>query len=119
MAGFEDLRIWQISADLIVQTYELIKKFPVAEKYGLASQLSRSVNSVGANIAESTGRFHYKDRTKFLYNARGSLIETEHHFTIANRLGYVSDKKLAEIRQRLKDLGIKLNNFINSSKNDG
>lgn len=114
MAGFEDLKVWQLAADLTVDVYGLVKRFPVLEKFGLSPQLLRSVNSIGANIAEATGRYHYKDKVKFLYNARGSLVETEHHLIIANRVGYISGEDLQKLRVIIKDLGIKLNNFITS-----
>lgn len=114
MAGFEDLKVWQMAADLTVGVYRLVKKFPVSEKFGLSPQLLRSVNSIGANIAEATGRYHFKDKIKFLYNARGSLIETQHHLIIANRLGYISDADSKKLREIIRDLGIKLNNFIAS-----
>src|SRR3990172_378882 len=41
-------------------------------------QLARAVDSVGANIAEAFGRFHYADKIRFLYYARGSLFETRY-----------------------------------------
>src|SRR3990172_5554021 len=41
-------------------------------------QLAPTVDSVGANIAEAFGRFHYADKIRFLYYARGSLFETRY-----------------------------------------
>jgi four helix bundle protein len=38
-------------------------------------QIRRASTSVGANIAEGFGRFHYKEKIKFYYNARGSICE--------------------------------------------
>lgn len=111
---FKDLRIWQDSVDLTVNVYKLIDNFPSTEKYGLSSQLGRSVNSIGANIAESSGRYHFKDRINFLYHARGSLIETEHHLIVANKLGFISKDELSKISAIIKDLCVKLNNYIKS-----
>jgi len=114
---FKDLRIWQDAINLIVDVYKLIDNFPGSEKYGLSSQLGRSVNSIGANIAESSGRYHYKDRLNFLYHARGSLIETEHHLIVAYKLGFISKDELQRISSNIKDLCIKLNNYIKSINN--
>lgn len=41
----------------------------------------RCIDSVGANIAESTGRWHRGDKRQFLIVARGSLLEAEHWMT--------------------------------------
>lgn len=118
MDSFRSLKIWQISCDLIVDVYKLIDGFPREERYGLSSQLGRSVNSVGANIAESCGRFHFKDKANFLYHSRGSLVETEHHLYIANKLGYIGDEQLESALATTKDLGVRLNNYIKSIKSN-
>jgi len=115
MDNFKNLRIWQDSCELIVSVYSLVDTFPKTERYGLSSQLGRSVNSVGANIAESCGRYHFKDRAKFLYNARGSLFETSHHLNIACKLKYISQEELAAEELKIKDLNIRLNNYISST----
>lgn len=116
MDNFKNLRIWKDSCNLTVDAYRLIDQFPSEEKYGLSSQLGRSVNSVGANIAESCGRFHFKDRTNFLYHARASLYETMHHLEIANRLEYISSNQLLSISGKIIDLNVRLNNYISSTK---
>jgi len=41
----------------------------------MGDQFIRSIDSITANIAEGFGRFHFLDRRKFYYNARGSLLE--------------------------------------------
>lgn len=115
--NFKDLRIWQDSVELTVNVYKLIDNFPSTEKYGLSSQLARSVNSIGANIAESCGRYHFKDRINFIYHSRGSLIETEHHLIIAQKLGFISNDDLKKLSLKTKDLGIKINNYIKSINN--
>lgn len=116
MDNYKNLDIWKLAVELTVDVYKYLKDFPSDEKFGLSSQLSRSVNSIGANIAESCGRFHYKDRVNFLYHSRGSLIETEHHLIVANKLGYLNDDNLRMFSQNIKVLAIKLNNYINSIK---
>ena len=42
----------------------------------VGQQLVKAADSIGANIAESAGRFHPNDVIRFLYYARGSLRET-------------------------------------------
>ena len=112
MKSFKDLQIWQQAVELTVDVYKEIEKFPNTEKFGLSSQLSRCVNSIGANIAESWGRYHIKDKLNFLYHARGSLVETEHHIIVSNKLGYISDKRLKAFTEQITDLRVKLNNYI-------
>lgn len=49
----------------------------------MTDQIIRSSRSVGNNISEGHGRFHYQDNIRFCIMARGSLSETLDHLIIA------------------------------------
>lgn len=66
---FDDLEIYQLSIDLSDWIYEITAEFPVEEKYNIISQLRKAVTSIGANIAEGFGRFHYKENIQFARQA--------------------------------------------------
>ena len=65
MKAFTDLEVWQKSRELRIKISELTKSFPAEEKYRLSDQIIRSSRSIGNNIAEGHGRFHYVDSSKF------------------------------------------------------
>ena len=46
----------------------------------IGSQYIRVIDSIGANIAEGYGRYHYLDKIKFYYNARVSYCEAITHW---------------------------------------
>jgi len=98
--------IWQIYIDL---SNDL--------KYNIGSQVIRSIDSIGANIAEGYGRFHYKDSVKFYYNARGSLWESKHWIHLLYKRNLIEKKEYEQIIKKLEVLGKKLNGFIKSVKN--
>ncbi|MCK5582791.1 MAG: four helix bundle protein, partial [Elusimicrobiales bacterium] len=79
-------------------------------------QFITSTDSVGANIVEGYGRFHYLDKIKFYYNGRGSLLESSDYWV---ELLYERNKINKEEHQGLKkiagDLGIKLNKLISAT----
>ena len=56
LKNYKDLNVWQKSYELCLKIYELTAKFPKEERYGLTSQLRRSVVSIPSNIAEGHGR---------------------------------------------------------------
>ena len=64
-----NLVVWQKSMDLAVLVYRLSQKFPTQEMYRLVSQMTRSVASVPANIAEGHTRASTKDYSHFLFNS--------------------------------------------------
>lgn len=111
MWNFKSLRAWQLTRQLIVDVYAATDPFPDFERYGLMSQVRRSVNSIGANIAEGSGRPAPRDRAQFLGYAVGSADETEHHLIVATDLGFLREDeaddlitRLDEIRRMLKAL---------------
>lgn len=116
---FIDLEIWQLARMLSVKVYQLLKDFPSDEKFGIVSQCKSSVISVPANIAEGFGRYHFADKIKFYYNARGSLLETKSHLLVSESLGFIKQsntKLLDEIKSEIEVLSVKLNNFISRSR---
>lgn len=113
--NFENLEIWKRAVDLAETIYNLtLKYFPKNETFSLSDQIKRSVTSISANIAESYGRYHYKDRNNFLYFSRGSLTETRSHLLIAQRLFHIPEAVINPILEDIHIESIKLNNYINS-----
>src|SRR2546427_9408818 len=56
MQDFHNLVVWQKAHASALSIYRLTKQFPDDERFGLTSQMRRSVVSVPANLAEGCGR---------------------------------------------------------------
>ncbi len=112
-ARFEELRFYQAAMRLLKAAYNLADRLPKREKYNLASQLRRAALSIVLNIAEGYGRYHFLDKLRFFYYARGSLYETLSGFIAAHAIGYVDDEQLAWVRQTTDETGASLNAYIN------
>ncbi|MBU1164812.1 four helix bundle protein [Patescibacteria group bacterium] len=111
---FLDLRIWQEGYDLLLKIYEITTHFPNHEKYSLTSQITRSANSVIANIAESHGRYYFADKIRVLYLARAELEETQSHLRVAYGLNYINKEKYNQLFNRYDGLRIGINMYIHS-----
>jgi four helix bundle protein len=85
--SYRDLIVWQRSMELVGLVYELSRKFPNEELFGLTSQIRRAAVSVPSNIAEGQGRKSTKDFLRHLSISYGSLMETETHGQIAEMQG--------------------------------
>jgi four helix bundle protein len=111
---FYDLEIWKKAHNLCTEIYKITNQFPTKETYGVSDQLRRASSSIGANIAEGFGRYHYKEKIKFYYNARGSLCEVENFLFLAKDLHYIEKGKARIIFKRYEDLNKRMNQFIKS-----
>lgn len=117
--GFRELEIYQSSLPIAEKIYKLAEKFPKDETYGLADQLRRASASIGANITEGFGRFHYKDKLLFFYDSRGFAYETMHFIELSSRIGYINDEDRSNLIEALNKLSVRINNFINSIGHNG
>ena len=109
---FKRLDIWRLSIDLSKRVYEISRKFPKEEVYGLTSQIKRAVISISSNIAEGCGRRTNKDCVLFLHRAVGSLKEVECQIVLARELGYLDENEFNELNGDVLVLGRKLYAFV-------
>ena len=76
------------------------------------------MDSIAANIAEAEGRYFKKDKMRFLYQARGSLIETIHWVNKADERKLLTEIQYRKIMEKLKLLPKEVNYLIaNISRN--
>lgn len=84
MKNFKQLKIWQKGFEIATKKYLLTEHFPVQEKFGISSQLTRAAISIPSNIAEGSSRSSEKDYMRFLAIALGSCFEAETQLLIAD-----------------------------------
>ena len=121
MASFTELETWKQARKIRMIVANMVKLFPPEEKFRLIDQLIRCSRSIGNNIAEEHGRFHYQDNIRFCIIARGSLSETLDHIIIAKDENIISedvfDSFQSEYMQCLKLLNGYIQ-FIKRKKNN-
>jgi len=94
---FEDLEVWKKAHKLAIETYNMTKKFPNEEKFGIVSQMRRSAVSVSANIAEGFKRRTPKDKSNFYNMSQSSLEELKYYFILSKDLDIYRAKKTCRI----------------------
>ena len=114
LKSYRDLEVWQKAMDLVVACYQITKKFPKNEVYGLINQLQRAAVSIPANIAEGRERQYSKEFIQYLSIAYGSLAELETHIQIAERLTYIDMNQLKKLLDKTAEIGRMLNGLRRS-----
>ncbi|MDP2692598.1 MAG: four helix bundle protein [bacterium] len=113
---FMDLNVWKEGHELVMRGYVITKNFPKEEMYGLSSQLRRALISITSNIAEGFGRPSYKEKLRFYYISKGSLLETQNQLIVAKDLNYLSKEDFDKINNKLIIVHKMLNAFITKTK---
>jgi four helix bundle protein len=112
MSDFKSLLVTRRVRALIVSVYQLTGTLPAAERYGLASQMQRAAISIGANIAEGSGRAGNRELVRFLHIARGSAHELEFHILAATDLGFLDVGKGTELIDEVGQISRMLQGLI-------
>jgi four helix bundle protein len=113
---FEELKILQTSEDIADGIWKEILQWKPFVRDVVGKQLARSADSIGANIAEAYGRFHYGEKIQFLYYARGSLFETKYWLNRVKERQLMTENQVKDYGTRLSELARQLNTFISELK---
>jgi four helix bundle protein len=107
----DDLEIMKTAAELSDAVWSFVVKWRHFERDTIGKQLVRSIDSIGANIAEAYGRFHYGEKLNHLYYSRGSLFEAKFWLTRAEQRGLLAQEETQPLLEKLGALAIQLNGF--------
>jgi four helix bundle protein len=110
--SFENLACYQHTSSLFEAGYRLAEHMPAYERFNMADQLRRAALSALSNIAEGYGRYHYLDKLRFFYYARGSLCEILSIFICAHRAGYIDQQQMNWVRETEAEAEKSLNGYI-------
>lgn len=112
--SFEQLRVYQLSEELADLIWDVVARWDTFARNTVGGQIVRSADSVGANIAEGTGRGTYKDNRRFVRISRGSLNETRHWLRRAFKRKLLTEEQIEVLKRLIDTLGPQLNSYLNS-----
>jgi four helix bundle protein len=104
--NFENLKVWQKSVDFSCDIYDLAKKFPREELYGLISQINRAADSISLNIAEGSTGQTKKEFSKFLGYSIRSGIEVVGCLHLAKRKKFINENDFQKFYKEIEVLVI-------------
>jgi len=112
--NFYDLEAWKKGHKLVLEIYKLTKGFPKEELFGIIAQLRKAASSITANIAEGFERYHFKDKIRFYYQARGSVAEVQNFLLLAKDLEYINFETCKNLGQKANEVRQIINGLIRS-----
>jgi four helix bundle protein len=118
MHNFKELKVWQLSRNLVREIYEITSEFPPAEKYGLVSQLRRCAVSIPTNIAEGAGRNTDKDFAQFLNISLGSAFELETLLILAHDVSVISQGQLENLSIKISEIQKMIHGLIKTLRQE-
>lgn len=91
--NFKSLQVYQLAERLADDVWTIVLKWNIFARDTVGKQLVKAADSIGANIAEGTGRGTFVDNRRFVRIARGSLNEPALAKTCIQAPGYLVRKR--------------------------
>jgi len=112
----EELTAYTLSVELSQKIWDIVSRWNYFEKDTVGKQLTRCTDSVGANIAEGYGRYHFAEKIKFYYYARGSVYECQFFIKRSFERHLIDQKQHDDIIEKLRKMPKEINNLIYGCK---
>jgi four helix bundle protein len=113
-SNFEKLRVYKLAEDLADEVWRIAHGWDNFARDTVGKQIVRAADSIGANIAEGSGRGSYQDNRRFVKVARGSLNETQHFLRRAYRRKLLKKTDVEKIQPLVVNLAPQLNAYLKS-----
>jgi four helix bundle protein len=112
--AFEQLDVYRLAERLCDAIWDSVNDWNAFSRDTLGKQIVRAADSIGANIAEGSGRGTAKDNCRFIQIARGSLYETVHFLRRAYRRGLLDKAQTKRLQPTISELGPRLNAYLSA-----
>jgi four helix bundle protein len=112
--NFENLRVYQMAEKLADVVWDVVTAWSILARDTVGKQLIRAADSIGANIAEGTGRGSFPDNRRFVRVARGSLYETRHWLRRAYKRKLLTEDQIRTLKPLVENLSPMLNAYLGS-----
>ncbi len=113
-SDFEILKVYQMSESLADEIWKMVLGWDRFARDTVDSQIVRAADSIGANIAEGSGRGSFQDNRRFVRIARGSLKETQHFLRRAYKRKLLDDHQVNKLKPLVDNLAPMLNGYLRS-----
>lgn len=110
--NLEDLEVYQLAESFDDEIWFMVHEWEYFAKYTVGKQIVRSTDSIGANIAEGYGRYHYKENRNFCYFSRGSIIETKGWLKKSKTRKLLNEEQFNLLYEKLQTIHLKLNAYL-------
>jgi len=111
----KDLEVYKRAFRLAMDIFELTKRFPAEERFGLTGQIRRSSRSVCLNLREAWAKRRYAAHfVSKLTDCDGENSETDSSLDFAKACKYVSEEEHRDLVQRCAEVGRMLGAMVNN-----
>lgn len=112
MRNVDEYEVFKISHDFTLEIYNISKKFPREEIYGLTNQIRRAAYSIPMNLKEGSAGTE-SEFFRYVRIAYSSKEEVDYQLMLARDLKYISQETWKDLSDRLNRIGKMLYGILN------
>jgi len=110
--SLQKITAYTSSCSVADYAWQIISSWDPFNKQTLGIQYQKSLDSMGGNIAEGFGRYFKKDKQRFFYTSRGSVLESFHWTERAKKRKLLTDEQYTLLITQLQLLPKEINWLI-------
>ncbi|WP_295720905.1 four helix bundle protein [Mucilaginibacter sp.] len=110
--SLEDLEVYQLAEGFSDEIWMIVSGWEYFAKDTVGKQIVRSADSIGANIAEGYGRYHFKENRNFCFFSRGSILETKGWLIKSKNRNLINEDQFNSLFEKLQSIHLKLNAYL-------
>jgi len=114
LTDFRQLNVWQKAHKLVLDVYDLTKKFPKDEKNELVSRIRSSAELIPVKIGSGFMRRNPKEKEFFYKQSQEKIEEVKYFLILSQDLGYIKDND--EILLSTMEVGRMLTGLVRSAR---
>lgn len=115
LTDFRQLNVWQKAHKLVLDTYDLTRKFPKEERPELVSRMRNAATSIPVKIAEGFMRRSPREKEISYKATQEYLEELKYYLILSQDLDYIKDN--TEIMSSVDEIGRMLTGLVRSTRN--
>jgi len=114
LTDFRQLNVWQKAHALVLETYELTKKFTKDEKVELAARMRKAASDIPIQIAQGFMRRNPREKAIPYKGTLESLEALKYYYILSKELDYI--KENPDLMAAIEEVGRMLTGLVRSVK---
>jgi len=111
LSGIENLEVFQIAVEISDEAWIIFNNLSKNFQYHIGNQFLDAADSIGANIAEGYGRYHFRESINFNNFARGSAFETKYWLNRLFKRGFIDEAVYEKSNSMIESCIAKINGY--------
>ncbi|MCD6578787.1 four helix bundle protein [bacterium] len=114
----EDLNVWQLAREMVVNIYRITKNKGFKNDFGLSNQIQRASVSVLSNIAEGSEYGSDAEFRRYLQIAKDSIGEVRAQLYVAVDLFYIEQDEFELAHSKAENISKMISSLIKYLKGE-